>query len=308
MKKNFATIRRTFALFLALALLSNTNIYASTLNNSADVIQTKMDLIGLEENTSVTYNFETEEITYGEDQDFNSSEQIEIEYEDAISPFAIIGEDNQKQISNTTDSPYRNVCQLTVHYSDGTVKYGSGTLVYFDVVLTAGHVVYDVEHEGWPSYIDVVPGRNGRERPLGTTYATKMTTSNSWINDANYDYDWAILDLADSFSTWQLYACYESPSVAVGKTINAIGYPGEKGIYYMYEHSNSITSATDLHLDSLYDTMKGQSGGAIIDTKTGYLVGIISHSILNANTREPICNRGTLITRDLFQRIKSHSN
>ena len=308
MKNNFVTIKRIVAFCLTIAFMTNNSIYAIAADNSAAFVQPEMDLSGLEDNTSVTYNLLSNEFTYGEDQNVNLSNDIEIEYEPTVSTCDLIGEDNLKPVSDTTDSPYRNVCQLTVKYKDGATIYASGTLVYFDVVLTAGHVVYNEKH-GWASSITVTPGRDGENgKPLGQTYATQVTTNNTWITTANYDYDWAILDLAASFSTWQLYACYQSLSVAIGCTVNAIGYPGEKGLYYMYEHSSTIFDAYDLCFDSYYDSMDGESGGAVIDTKTGYLVGIISRGMVDPNTYEPLFNRGVLITQDLFQRIKAHQD
>lgn len=308
MRKKIATIKRIIVFCLTIALIANTSIYVTASDgttSSQEVVPPEMDLSGLEDNTSVTYNLETNEITYGADQNVCTAEEFEIE-DDGISSHLIMGNDDRKIVTNTTDSPYRNVCQLTVTYSDGSVAVASGTLVYFNVLLTAGHVVYSHGH-GWATRIDVTPGRKGRELPLGSTWATSMTTSNNWINDRNYDYDWAIVDLKDSFSTWQLYACYQSPNVATGRTVQAIGYPGEKGIYYMYEDSSTIVGATDLHFDSLYDSMHGESGGAVIDTKTGYLVGIISHGLDDPSSGQGLWNRAVLMTNDLFQRIKAHS-
>ncbi len=311
MRKKIATIKRIIVFCLTIALIANTSIYVTASDgttSSQEVVPPEMDLSGLEDNTSVTYNLETNEITYGADQNVCTAEEFEIE-DDGISSHLIMGNDDRKIVTNTTDSPYRNVCQLTVTYSDGSVAVASGTLVYFNVLLTAGHVVYSHGH-GWATRIDVTPGRKGRELPLGSTWATSMTTSNNWINDRNYDYDWAIVDLQNSFSTWQLYACYQNASVATGRSVQAIGYPSDASNngynYYMYEDTNVVTAATDLHFDGIYDMTPGESGGAIIDVKTGYLVGIISIEVRNS-AGQNLCNRGVLMTDDLFQRIKAHS-
>ncbi|MCI9000048.1 MAG: trypsin-like serine protease [Clostridia bacterium] len=310
MKKNILIFKRMMVFCLVMALIANCNIYAIAANTSSEIVQPEMDLSGLEDNTSVTYNLETNEITYGADQNANSTMESTIEDDGGISPNYIIGDDNRKLVTNTLDSPYRNVCQLTVKFSDGSIAVGSGTLVYNDVLLTAGHVVYN-QQKGWATSIDVAPGRYGRDVRLGKTWATSMTTSNNWINNADYNYDWAIVDLKTSFSTWQQHACYQDANVAVNRTVQAIGYPSDPGNnnynYYMYEDKNIITSATSLTCDGIYDMTPGQSGGAVIDVATGYLVGIISVQVTNTSGTY-YANRAVLVTPDLSQRIKAHQD
>lgn len=311
MSKKNVTIKLIVASCLALLLLANTSIYAKAADVLESSNQPEMNLSGLEDNTSVTYNLETGKIAYGIDQNVVSSEQVEIDdVNDSVSTYSVIGNDGRTYVPNTTGSPYRNVCQLTVTYADGSVSYGSGTLVYFDVLLTAGHVVYSHDH-GWAKTVQVTPGKDGSNSPLGVAYATQITTSNNWINSKDYNYDWAIVDLSASFSTWQLYACYDTPNIALNRSVTAIGYPMDMGIFdmgyfFMYKDTNIITSATDLHILGIFDVTHGDSGGAIIDDKTGYLVAIISSEY--AINGEGAVNWGVLITRDLFQRIKAHSD
>ncbi len=302
MKKKIATIIKrmvSFGLVLAM-ILTSTNVYA-TEGEVSPVDST-------DELKTVSYNMETGEITYEvyEVEDLTDVSSLEIQ-DDEISTHHVIGIDNRSHITNTTDSPYRNVCCLVITYPNGSKTIGSGVLVYFDVLLTAAHCVYQHDRGGWATSIEIVPGRQGEnKRPLGTAYPTKTMCSQEWIDNRNYDGDWAIIDLDRSFDTWQLFGYYNNYYNQLGTSVTAIGYPGEEDIrYHMYADTNSISYVTEYQYTVLCDLTGGQSGGALIDDKSGYLIGIISNE-KEIVPGEEYANRCLRLTPALCSVIQSH--
>ena len=262
---------------------------------------TDIDLEKLPDDVSITYNTSTGEITYGEDQNYVSSD-LPLDEMDLPMPTGIVGTDGRKKISNTTDSPYRNICYVKATFADGYSVQGSGTLVYFNVLLTAGHLVYKKDHRGWAKTVQVYPGKNGNSNPLGSATSTKITSNNAWINNENHEYDWAIVDLNKKFNTWQLYGYYKNYNAMLGEKVDAIGFNGTT----MYKDTNSIRGIGDRYMHILCDTAGGSSGGAVIDTKSKNLVGIISYE--HKENGKITYNGAVRINQDLYNKLKAHQS
>lgn len=230
--------------------------------------------------TSVTYNVLTDEISYGDDQvkesssTPNTSKQKGVVINNTQTSLTSSPDLTYAPISDTLLSPYRNVCYVSGILPDGTSIRGSGVLVYTNILLTSGHMVYQSNHGGWIHDLQVMPARNGGSAPLGITTSTSITTNNAWIGNADPDWDWAIIDLANSYSTWQTFGYYTDYKASVGSLIEHIGFPLNNTNYYMYHCSGYITEATDRRMYFDAYSQDGFSGGAIIDSNSGALVGI----------------------------------
>ena len=307
-RKITTTIKRMVSFGLVLAMmLTCTNVYA------AEGEVTPVDSTDEQEYaTSITYNVETGEITYGADQtgDLSDASSYAIQYDEyGIDPLydGIIGLDNRVRITNTTDSPYRNICYIEAYFKNNKVKKGSGTLVYSDVLLTSGHVIYDKELGGWAYHVKVTPAKNGKDsEPLGSTYAMNLTSNEEWTVNGNHEWDWAILDLKKGYNTWQSFGYYDNYYNQLGTSVTAIGYPDEEGhYYYMYSDTNSISNVTEYWYMALCDFTKGESGGALIDDRTGMLIGVIT-GYKEITPNEEYANFHVRITPDLCSRIKEH--
>lgn len=77
-------------------------------------------------------------------------ENIEIaDSNSQISPFTIFGDDDRTFISSSNISkfPYTAIGYLEVTLEDGSVRRGTGMLIGKNIVLTAGHMLYDGEHK-----------------------------------------------------------------------------------------------------------------------------------------------------------------
>lgn len=79
----------------------------------------------------------------------------------------IIGRDEQKRVTDTTKTPYRQVVYLKMLHADGKWYAGSGAMIGPDLILTAAHNVYDREKGKWATYVEASPSRN---RDVGSLY------------------------------------------------------------------------------------------------------------------------------------------
>lgn len=190
------------------------------------------------------------------------------------------------KVQNTEDSPYRNVCYILAQYSDGHLSHSTGVLVGFNLVLVSAHGVYDNEHGGFATSITVAPGAyldsNGNlQMPLGSAQNTGIRAPSGWVNSKKDSYDWALVGLNRSFTTYQIYGYAKDYTQAVNRNITIMGYPqGGDGIYYS---SGTITGTTDgasnISNRGLWTTsatsQAGMSGGPVIDEATGAVIGIV---------------------------------
>ena len=297
------TIKRMVSFGLVLAMmLTCTNVYAT----EGEV--TPVD--STDELTMVSYNMETGETTYEVHKVENLPDVSSLEIQDDeydISTHHVIGIDNRVRITNTTDSPYRNVCYVEAKFPDGSTGFGSGVLVYFDVLLTCAHCVYLHEHGGFATSIKIIPAMNGENNtPLGTAYSLGANVGKEWVDNKDTNGDWAIVDLNKSFETWQLFGYYSNIYSQLGTSVTSIGYPRDDGFKgYMYADTNSIMNVTEYQYTVLCDMTGGQSGGALIDDKSGYLIGIISND-REIVPGEEYANRCVRLTPELCSLIQEH--
>lgn len=297
-------IKRLAILSLAVGIIMTTTNMKVLAKETDASEQSDSNMLESEYVMNVAYDIETGKITYGEEE----SESCESgAVEDMASTCGVINGESRHIVDDTTASPYRNICFLESTFPDGTKMRGSGTLVYFDVVLTAAHVIYSHDHGGWATSVEVVPGmKNYTTRPLGATIATQLNSNTEWTQNKNYEWDWAMVDLKSSFSTWQLFGYYKDYSKQNGTTVTTIGYPTSLGTN-MYYDTSTVSEAGDRYLKVLCDIESGDSGGAVIDVNSGVLVGIISYEHKNWLGKYDY-NGVVRINEDLYNRIAAHRN
>lgn len=229
-----------------------------------------------------------------------------------IDPNAIIDGESRTQVGNTTVYPYKTVCYLEVTFPDGTTNlYGSGVLVYKDLVLTAGHVVYKPEHGGYATKIAAFPGRNGKNyEPYQYTTAMNLWVSDGYVSSQNAYDDWAVFETWDSIGdrvgAWMGLAYSEDYSFFVndGLSVSVVGYPQSKGEYYQYYGRDKVVAADNLIMVYNADATEGQSGGPVYE-KDQYVVAIAKgEGYLNGK----MINYGTTINKTRFNFIVSKMN
>jgi len=108
-------------------------------------------------------------------------------------------------IPNTTSFlPYKATTRI-YGSSNAGAWVGSGFMVAPNIMITAGHCVYnDNSNDGlnnptFASYFRIYPGQNGAATPYGTTYAKRIYISKEYyLNSTGYDYDLAIVKTTTS--------------------------------------------------------------------------------------------------------------
>jgi V8-like Glu-specific endopeptidase len=221
----------------------------------------------------------------------------------------IIGTDDRTRVTNIDQYPWRCICSLLITAQSGTQYIGTGWLVAPRVVLTAGHCVYMADEGGWVTQIEVMPGRNGTQRPNGSAVSRDVRSVTGWTQDNNSDCDYgAILLPADKRYGDQLgwfgYAARDDDYLR-SVTLNLSGYPGDGGKapnqedgtqWYM---SRGVKDVMAAQLTYEIDTYGGQSGSPVWEmTASGDRYGLGIHTWGTS-----VSNGATRITRDVFDNI-----
>lgn len=201
------------------------------------------------------------------------------------------------RVLNTLQDPYTKVCYLKAYYSNGT-NFGTGFVIGPNVVVTAGHIIYD-QDMGWCNSVEIIPAQNGSgSQPYGVFNATLMHTNWEWINDANHDYDWAYLDtdrpIGNTVGWFGL-----STGANVNDAVNVTGYPYNKN-GEMWNGPGNITSVTSTRISYNCDMLSGCSGSPVYDS-SGMVRGINAYEYSNTT----IPNYGPRITDSLFRDLVS---
>lgn len=179
----------------------------------------------------------------------------------------ILGTDDRIRIQNTADYPWRAICALKITAANGQRYIGTGWLVGPRTVITAGHCVHMAAQGGWVRSIEVIPGQNDAQRPVGSAVATVFRSVTGWTQNQNRatDYGAIILPtnarLGDRVGTFGFSV--RDDQFLKSAVLNLSGYPGDKGgnqQWFMAQKAKSV-AARVLTYD--IDTMGGQSGAPV---------------------------------------------
>ena len=219
----------------------------------------------------------------------------------------IIGTDDRVKVTNNQAYPWRCICSLLITAQSGTQYIGTGWLVAPRVVLTAGHCVYMADEGGWATQIEVMPGRNGADRPYGTAICRDLRSVTGWTQDNDSDCDYgAILLPADKRYGDQLgwfgYAVRDDDYLRQ-VTLNLSGYPGDGGRtaedgtqWFM---SRAVKDVMARQISYEIDTYGGQSGSPVWEmTSNGNRYGVGIHTYGTS-----VSNGATRIVSEVFQNI-----
>ncbi|WP_394425046.1 DUF4214 domain-containing protein [Vreelandella stevensii] len=167
--------------------------------------------------------------------------------------------------------PYSAVAYIEATFSDGSRVSGTGTLVGRNDVLTAAHVIYDVDL-GAAVNVTVELGRDGASRPYGTYEAFSLdyyelnNQTPGFFTQAESEFDLALVTLADAVGDdigW-----FALGDVMTGQTYRVTGYPGlyrESSGPRLMEDLGFSSSMNGFDLVSLsdFEINPGNSGGPV---------------------------------------------
>lgn len=176
----------------------------------------------------------------------------------------IIGEDQRTPITATSVYPYRAIASLLIVAADGKRWSGTGFFITPRTLVTAGHCVW-IKNRGQVQSIEVIPGRNGKERPFGSAVSRTFHAPPEWTEDGkeNHDYGVIILDtpLGERAGTFGVGVYTREQLSAV--TANISGYPGGALSGTQWFHSRKLKEIMAERVFYDVDTEDGQSGAPV---------------------------------------------
>ena len=305
---------KLLSLAVCTALLASTNSLPALASTSSEVLQPETFTIysydcetGEEEYIELDTSFVTEQLNKGITNISTASFEGTANDESiGISPQDVIGgTDSRYRIYDTTQSLYRPVCFLNVEFAGGSSATGTGFLVGPDIVLTAAHMVNDLDY-GNASSISVTPAKNGNtEPPYETFKGTTIYLPDKWNGSRYPAYDWAVIRLKNLNGTSTTIGNkigYFDLKYLSGDSLNTIsvfvtGYAGDKSEGTMWRSGGSITYTETNLIYYDCDTGKGDSGAPVTNSANkviGIHIGVSGAS-----------NRGVRVTQEVVSTVDS---
>ena len=207
---------------------------------------------------------------------------------------------------DVTKSPYSKILclKLGIDYDgDGDTddwSYGTGFMVYLDIMLTAGHNIYT------PNYGRIVEMQiyvYQQGETLKDAYITPLKYSVSpELVKGNYDqYDWAVVILPQELGRTTGWFQYATAEAGMQTYVTVSGYPYKEGYsHYQYESIGLFQRYNPYYFRHKCSTLDGMSGAPAYDSD-GVVWGI--HTKYDEDDKS--YNGGMLIAPDLCDLIDS---
>lgn len=226
---------------------------------------------------------------------------------------SVIGTDGRVQVGNTLITPWNKICALRITSRSGVqLGVGTGWLAGPQTVITAGHIVHNLEaFAGWAPRIEVAPGRNGfGMAPFGVIPSTVFSSVPQWVSGQRKDFDIGCIHLPKSFPTevgWFSYGTV-ADEILLGHVVNVSGYPQDLGGgAFQFHHKDRIRAVENRRIFYEVDTNRGQSGAPVfiqlqVD-QPPIVVGIHAYGSVAASHLPFEVNSSPRILSDVFELI-----
>lgn len=245
----------------------------------------------------------------------------------------IYGEDDRTYVSNPKKWPYYATGKMLIRYDnvynqikqsyDSLYYIGTGFMEGPNILVTAGHCVYDDVTSGndkyennvydprFPDSIIFYPGLNGDgDTNSLSSNALVVNISKEYYQSTTFENDWAVVELDSNIGNITGYYGKISNWYEKNHEITTFGYPGDKG----GQMWKSVATVTDLTNDGIYkltnDLKGGQSGSGLHVSlpNGGYVCGIgtfYSYYVDDNKNYVTINTGGTQINTFMFHYMNS---
>ncbi|KAJ4314182.1 hypothetical protein N0V84_009018 [Fusarium piperis] len=207
---------------------------------------------------------------------------------------------------------YRSIVKIQSRFEDqrsdqSVWMMGTGWLVSPDLLVTAGHVVYDWSHRlGACTQMKCYIGYNGRDsvksHQVQSRHGVDVVTTAEWVEtDRNRTRDVAFVRLNRPFEgNLGTFRFETTPPSGDGINLGVVGYPGDRTLndeFGAQMYAEFASTKYDLDesprnlLDYQISAFGGQTGAPILRQDQGRLVPIGTHCYGDGD----LCNSGTSI-------------
>ena len=218
---------------------------------------------------------------------------------------SIIGDMDREPL----DDPKDSICYIESTFSDGSGITGTGFVVGNNIVVTAGHVIYDKSGEtGYAVKVDVYPGHSaGKGSPFGKFNSTSLHVTNNYAYESTGSditrayYDIGIIELGTNIEaktgSWALeYTGYNFNDVFLNQNFSIIGYDDHGINSSQYYSAGKVTGVQTMINDGIryylashvIDTTHGTSGSPLHQGNTAFgvhVMGTIDTPVIPGETR-----------------------
>ncbi len=195
---------------------------------------------------------------------------------DFFIPQSSIGRDDRAQITDTTTTPWRCVCQLVIEGLHDQQVLGTGWMAGPSTVITAGHNLLSKDTQKKATRVYIIPGRDGDYAPYGYYEADGFEVHQQWQNAYSEDHDLGVIWLDKPIGKklgWFGVSTYANNQFD-NLIVNTSGYPSDKRLGTQWYNAGRIDEINKNTLSYGLDTQPGQSGSPIFhyDTNNQRLV------------------------------------
>lgn len=307
--KKFVAILLTVCLFTGVISLS------AQANESLSLSSCDYISYDLEAKTMTYHSYDElpdREITYLPGYFPNGAEPIA----PPVSPNAVIGTDSRTRVNPTNVGPYCNTVYLKSTFSTGATITATGFMLGPSAVITAGHCVYNDEHEGLATSVLIIPAKNGTLEPYGRTTASKIVVNPDYMANISTENDWAIVELNDDLGTKTGWLGLKANGAGTNSFVYNTGYPSPDNAEaqnalqtYMLLGTGYVKSIDDKTFSGNWDASGGNSGGPVFiyDTSLGYTaIGILTAGGPDGPSYPDAYTMATTITSDMLRLFKEY--
>ncbi|MBK8255896.1 MAG: trypsin-like peptidase domain-containing protein [Polyangiaceae bacterium] len=251
-------------------------------------------------------------------------------YRSILDPEYVVGpSDDRVRVTDTTQSPWRQICSLRIRLKDNRRLVGTGWLIGRNTIITAGHCVFphirgsrtdpDYRYNDWAAEIEIYPGANGLttggkpRSPVTPARSTSFEAPENWWQHVDEEWDFGAIFIPNPPADWDslgyfAFAAYGDADLE-DSMVNVAGYPTDKTdpveVGTQWSCAQKVVRVTRRRLYYEVDTFAGQSGSPVFlqlpisgKTKT------VAVGVHNYGDRGGVANSGARITKDLFLQLK----